>query len=149
MINAAPYIRKAFFALLNNAVVYEGVTVPVYDGSTGDLVQGPSGLYKIELGEQTGQEANNKHAFNGEWTQNIEVITELKGSPLRKHCDAIAGLIMALVHPATPTTHGLAINPSLQIWRVKLRTISHVDEEGDTSYVNRTILTYSFNITQK
>jgi hypothetical protein len=147
MINAAPYIRKAFYALLNNAIVYEGVTIPVYEGRIGDLVAGTAGSYKIEIAEQNSNEAHNKSSFNGEWTQVIEVITETTGSPVRKHADAIAGLITPLVTP-TPKASGLTIAPPLQIVWVKLRTTGHLSEEGETTFVNRTILTYSLRIHQ-
>lgn len=147
MINPAPAIRIAFMSLLNGQISYDGVTVPVYEGNSGELVQGSKAGYKIEIGEQSFFERNTKHSFTGDWKQTIEVITEMSGSGVRKHADAISSLITQLVTP-TPNSTGLACDP-FQFIAPKLRNITHLSEPGQSTYIVRTILTFSFIINQK
>lgn len=148
MINPAPYIRQAFYNLLKDAISYDGVTLPVYEGYDGSLIQGSKAGYKIIIAAQSDVQKNTKETFSGQWIQNIEVVTEMQGTAVRKHADAIASLIMQLTTP-TPRTHALSMDSQLQVVYVKVRTVQSLTERGDTSLLVRAIIPFTLFIVQK
>lgn len=141
MINPVPYIRKAFYDLLNGAITYDSVTVPVSEG------EGVAAKYQIIIAETTCLDAGTKHSFAFDCTQLIEVISELTNSSATKHVDIIGGEVANLVQPA-PQEKGIE-EDQFQFIGLRLGDQRYVREKGaNSSRIIRLLLRYQFIINQ-
>lgn len=141
MINPSPHIRKAFYACLNNRVLYKGANVPVYD------LEGKGEPYTILIGETTVQEDSTRNDFGGSFQQLLEVVTEGKGYASRKAADEIGDRIMHLVQPA-PGRNGLE-SPEFQIIGLRRSSVNYINEDGASgSKIVRLLIRYQFKINQ-
>jgi hypothetical protein len=142
MKNPAPYIREQLVNLLDNAITYDGAQVPCYEG------QGEVTKYQILIREQSMNERDDRHSFNDEFSQLIEVVSE-QATSLHKHVDAIGSQVMDLMKPDT-FTKGIADSADFQLLHVKRTSQGYMDEQsGEGTYINRLILRYNFLIVQK
>lgn len=142
MKNPAPFIRTTLVTLLNGVITYEGVQVPCYEGE-GELTP-----FQIILAEQTGIDEDDRHSFNTELEQLIEIVSR-QSTNLRKHVDAIGGEVMNLIRP-TPTTKGLADGADFQVRHIKVGRPNYITEqEDDGTYINRMLLRITFSLTEK
>lgn len=142
MINPAPYVRQAFFALLNEAVTYNGNDVPVFEN------EGMHGLpAQILIAEQTWNDRSTKHSFTGNFSQLIEVVTESKGTSGRKAVDEIGGQVMHLVQPG-PRSTGL-VETQFQIIGLKKESQNYLSDEGQAgTKIVRLLIRYIFIVNQ-
>jgi hypothetical protein len=142
MKNPAPYIREQLVNLLDNAITYDGAQVPCYEG------QGEVTKYQILIREQSMNERDDRHSFNDEFSQLIEVVSE-QATNIRRHVDAIGAQVLAILKPDTFTS-GLADSADFQVMSVKRVSQSYLDEQsGEGTYINRLLLRYNFLIVQK
>jgi hypothetical protein len=137
MKNPAPYIRENLVTLLDSVITYDGVLIPAYEG------QGEVTKYQILLREQTMSEQNDRHSFNDQFEQLIEVISEQETS-LHKHIDAIGAEVMNIL------ASGIPGSADFQLINARRVSQSYIDEEsGEGTYINRLLLRYNFLIVQK
>lgn len=140
MINPAPYLRKKIFALLNGNITYNALPVPVFEGQGKDLQN------QVIIMGYSDNGVPNKHCFIKNASQDVEIIT-VKNDPTSKDSDAIAELVMNLIHPTvesdllsgTEFTVDVAAAPSLL-------PIREDSIEGTT--IVRRVLRYSLLISE-
>lgn len=137
MINPAPEIRKGLYSLLDGAVTYNSVEVPVYEGE--GVYSGIE--YQILIGDMSYTEAGTKHTHGGRVNQLIEIVTEVKGSSTTKHADAIAADVLDLVFP-TPRTFGVTIS-GFKPCRVS-KNLRLLKEQGTKATIVRRIIELNF-----
>ena len=138
MKNPAPYIRKAFFSLLNGTV-----GVPVFEG------EGDASLHEqIIIADQSWTDRSTKHSFTGTFSQLIEIVTEVPGKKAsRNRVDEIGETVMQLVQP-TPRTIGLA-ETEFQIIGLNKENQSYlIEESGSGSKIVRLLIRYGFIVNQ-
>lgn len=141
MKNPAPYLRKAFFDLLDGQVSYDSTTVAVYEG------EGRVSKYQILIGELSISDRSDKHSFSGRGSQLISIVNEGPGKLVHKHIDAIGDLVMDLIQPA-PRENGIDVD-EFQIIGLKKESQNYLDERSGTGgYITRLLLRYSFFINQ-
>jgi hypothetical protein len=142
MINPANNVRKAFYTLLNGNISYGADVVPVYEG------EGEANIpYQILIGNQSYTEEGTKHSFAGRFSQELEIVTEMKGKSVTKHADEIANEVLALVIP-TPRTTGLNVAEFQVIGiRKNLRSVLR-EEAGNGNKIVRRIIEFNFLINQ-
>jgi hypothetical protein len=139
MRNPAPYLRKTLFTLLDGNVTYDGATVPVVESGSGDLVP-----YQIFIGEYSDGDRSNKHGFEADASQVVEVVGE-QGTAVKKHVDEIGDLVMNIIHPTTQSN--LLSSTDFNVCVQGRPSINHVIENsGDGTYIVRLILRYNLLI---
>jgi hypothetical protein len=142
MINPAPYLRQKLFALLNNAISYDGQSVPVYEseGKDTDKVQ-------IIIGEFTTADASNHTTFNSRARQVIEVISQ-QPKTTKKIVDIIGQSVTTTLQPDrhTDTMSG----DDFQVMIQGAPSINYLDEvSGSGSKIIRLILGYDLLVIQR
>lgn len=142
MINPAPYIRTQFFALLNNAISYEGNNVPVYDSEGKD-----TDPIKIVFGEFTGADDSNKTTFNTRARQVIEVISQHpKG--MRKAVDVVGRAVTTTIQPDRHTDTMSGDEFQVMLWGGP--SVNYLDDvSGSGAKLIRLILGYDMTIVQR
>lgn len=73
-------------------MTYNATTVPVFEG------EGIDTPYQVIIGGYSDTDASNKHDFICNAVQDIEIVT-IGHDPASKNSDAIAELVMNLIHP--------------------------------------------------
>jgi hypothetical protein len=92
MINPAPYLRQTIYALLNNAVTYDGDVVPVYEGEGNSHAP-----MQILISTYSDADQSNKTTFGA----NVSQVIEVQGEQMkitRKGVDIIGEQVMQLIH---------------------------------------------------
>lgn len=143
MKNPAPYIRTQVFALLSGSVLYETITVPVYEGGS-ETKQ----LYKIIIGDMTPANRWTKTSVDYVYDLVIEVIYEGPEN-IRKPIDEIAEQVMEKFRPGL-YTQGIPDSADWQITGLNVnapRYINDLSETGD--YIKRALVNVNFLITQR
>jgi hypothetical protein len=140
--NPSPYIRTQLFTLLSGAVLYESLTIPVFEGD-GNAIP-----YKIVIEDEEYSSWRTKVSANFNGTQRIEVIHQGQYN-VKKHADAIRSLVLDLIEPNL-TTSGI---PNSEDWQVTnliatpKQMINDLAEDG--SYIIRAPIELEFFITQR
>ena len=112
MINPATEIRKGLYSLLNGAVTYNAVTVPVYEG------EGTVTPYQILIGADSYTDRKTKHSLFGRVTIPIEVVTEEAGTSAAKAVDTILNSVFALLLPNVNGTSLTVVDSKAQEFSV-------------------------------
>lgn len=142
MKNPAPYLRKAFFDLLDGQVEYNSVIVPVKEQGGSRVVP-----YMILLGEFTNSDRSNKHSFTGRASQLISIVHEGAGTVYHEDVDAIGDQVMNLIQPS-PREIGINVDEFQIIGLVK-DSQNYLDERSASGgFVTRLLLRYSFLVNQ-
>lgn len=144
MKNPAPYIRQAIFALLDGAITYAGVQVPVYESEyVGEPVP-----YKIEIAGMDGFNRDDKAQANYDYSQEIEIISEGR-SWVRKHVDTIGNEVLQIIKPNHYTTPFFG-NGEWQVTKLKIQPPHYIEDIGaDGSKIMRAIIRLDFTIHEK
>lgn len=141
MKNPVPYLRKAFFDLLDGQVTYLSESIPVLSGEGNEV------RFEIFIAETSITDRSDKHSFSGRGSQLIEVVERGTGKLVHKHVDAIGEQVMDLIQPA-PRETGISTT-EFQIIGLKKDSQNYLDERSGTgSYITRLLLRYSFYINQ-
>lgn len=142
MKNPAPYLRKAFFDLLNGVVTYNSNQVPVKE--KGGKREVP---YMILLGELTlNDRTRDKNSFSGNGSLLIEVIHEGTGTVYHKNVDEIGEIVMNLIHP---TPRAVIDADEFQVIGLRKESQNYLDESSSSGgFITRLLLRYSFYINQ-
>lgn len=142
MRNPSPYIREQLHSLLNETIVYNGKSVPAFEG------QGEGVDYQVLIGETSARKQGTKNSRAWQMEQVIEVVSEQETN-LRKHVDAIGEEVMQKMNP-TMLTAGIADSAVWQVGTIPEPSINYLDEpSGDGKFINRLILRYNFLIVLK
>jgi len=142
MINQAPYIRQALYALLNGAVIYGGEAVPVYDNGGKAKLK-----YQILIQEMDSNNEGTKHSITERWQQVIEVVAEQR-TAARIHVDAIGNEVINRMKPA-PRTTGINLDSQFQLLNVKKEGQRYITDYGqDGTFIVRLVIRFSFLINQ-
>lgn len=142
MINPAPYIRQTIFALLNNAITYDGSVVPVYEseGKDSDKVQ-------IIIGDFNTADESNHTTFNSRARQVIEVISQ-QPKTTKKIVDIVGQSVTTTLQPDrhTDTMSGT----DFQVMLKGGPSVNYLDEvSGSGNKIVRLILGYDLLIIQR
>lgn len=143
MIEPAKYIRKAFFAALNNNLTYDGAILPVYDSFSDE----DNGAHQVMITNMNGENQDDKVSFASDWTLVLDIVTRTDGSGNKSIADAIGEQITTILQPSRKTT-GLTIDSPFQLLNLQLQSSRYLEEETDTRYLVRKLLTYRFRIVQ-
>lgn len=136
------YLREKLGSLLN-AITYddgEGFngTVPVVAS------EGAESKYQIFIGDYSDADRSNKHGFEANANQVIEVIAE-QSTAAKKHVDAIGELVTSAIHPTTQSD--LLDGTGISINVIGRPSINHlVENSGEGSKIVRLILRYNLLI---
>src|SRR5580698_5295036 len=102
MIDVKTPLRTAYYSLLNGALTYNSVEVPVSSDVT--KLDASVSLYVL-LTQQNGVDKNYFQGFSSDEEMQIEIICKATGRPNKEAVDDVAGQIFNLVQP-TPKTCG-------------------------------------------
>lgn len=142
MKNPAPAIRSQLYALLNEAVPYEGSFVPVFEGG------GEAKPYKILIAEIAPFARRTKASQAYTYDVTVEVIYEGPDN-VRRHIDAISEKVMELVTPTLYTT-GFTDTELWQYTNVNVNAPRYIDDlSADYNYIKRALLVINFLIIQR
>lgn len=139
MINPAPEIRKKLFALLDGNISYDGGVIPVYEGEDTPILP-----YKIILGDYSDSGKPNKHGFQSEASQVIEIISE-QATGMKKHVDAIGQLVCNLIHPSPRSTQWSTTDLTI-VMQGKPGLRHLIEDSGDNKRIVRLIMRYNIII---
>jgi hypothetical protein len=138
MKNPAPYLRRTLFSLLDGNVTYETAVVPVYEGEGEVLPR------QIIIGDYSDGDRSNKHGFEVNASQLVEVICE-QSTGIKKHVDAIGEIVANLIHPTTQSNllSGTDFNVCVQ----GRPSIHHlIENSGSGTKIVRLLLRYNLLI---
>lgn len=141
MINPATEIRKGLYSLLNGAVTYNAVTVPVYEG------EGTVTPYQILIGADSYTDRKTKHSLFGRVTIPIEVVTEEAGTSASKAVDTILNSVFALLLPNVNGTSLTATGFQITSVRKNIRPVIR-ENSGKGTIIVRRIAELNFLINQ-
>jgi hypothetical protein len=140
--NPAPAIRSQLYALLNEAVPYEGSLVPVFEGG------GEAKPYKIIIAEMSPFPRLTKASQSHTYDVIVEVVYEGPDN-VRRHIDAIAEQVMDKVKPNLYTT-GFIDTELWQYTGVNVNAPRYLDDlSADYNYIKRALVTINFLIVQR
>lgn len=145
MIDVHLPLRKAYYELLNNAVQYNSLPVPVGDELKPFAATVP--VY-IVLSTQTDRDQSTFQSFDSEHDINIEIVFKAQSRGNKGVLDLIASQVLNLVLPA-PAQNGLPPQTGIQILCVRKTTDTDLALALNTSNtVIRRIITFRQYIRQ-
>lgn len=146
MIDVKLPLRTAYFQLLDGALVYNSVPVPV-STDIKKLVDSSATTYVV-ISSQYGSDVGTFSSFNDQEYVVIDVVCKGKTRVNKDIVDQVAGQILALVIPS-PGKNGLPPQAGIQIDCVQKTIDKELDivvNPGTT--VNRRVITFSQTVTQ-
>ena len=140
--------RTAIWAALNGNLSADfdgsGNNVPVYDENVTDTAPN---LYLV-LSTQSGTDESNRHSFNTEATQEIQIVHKTGRSVDKRVIDDIANQIFEILWP-TPLTDGLVQQAGFQIHTLRKQNDNYLNMQIDsTQTLMRRIITFSARVHQ-
>lgn len=148
MKDAHQALRTAIWAALdgNLTAVFDGSNseIPIYD----ELVQDTNSQIYVLLTTQTGIDESNKHRFNTEATQEIQIVHKTGLSVDKRVLDDVAGQIFEILWP-TPQSDGLIQQSGFQIHSLRKQSDNYINMAIDsTNTLMRRIITFSARVHQ-
>lgn len=145
MIDVKTPVRTAYYNLLNGALTYNAVPVPIYDEAK---AIDNNALAYVLMSNQDGVDASTFQTFDSEETIVLQIVFKATTMINKAAVDAIAGQILPLVLPA-PGQTGLVSPSGVQINCVKLKDDRYMPTmlNGSNTVVRR-LLTFSHHVRQ-
>lgn len=134
MRNIKLFVRKAYWAALNNAITYKGLQVPCYDTFAPDNATFPY----ILIGNQTQADDKDNQQYNYLTTIVLDVVTASVAPYGRLDADTIADAILKLVCLYPENYLQLEVGKIVTAKLVQQTSLSSIT---DTNIVHREILT--------
>lgn len=141
------FIKAAYFTALENAITYNGSTIPVYDEEADET----GGDYYIIISTITDANFANKHKFINDVEIVIDVVSQnnWRVDLVKQIVDAITEKILNVILPSVGST-GLVDNIDFQITDVKKASSQHIPIiDTGTKKIVRRITRFSQIIIEK
>jgi len=146
MIDVKQPLRKAYYELLNNSLVYNSANVPVSDDLK-KLQDAGVNLYVL-ITTQSGTDAGTMQSWDSEEDISLDIVFKAGARANKQVIDNIAGQILALVLPS-PGIDGLARQTGIQVNCVRLADDRNLDMTlGTASAMTRRRLTFRQHVRQ-
>lgn len=138
-------LRKAYYQLLKDVLVYDNTTIPVCDEKQ---KQGQDNSTCVILSTVSSNPTNTFNGFSREATIVLDIVCKTPSAVSKDIVDSIAEQILELVIP-TPATNGLPAQNGFQILNVVLDNDRYLNfSVSDTQSVMRRLLTFRQSINQ-
>lgn len=145
MIDVKQPLRTAYYSLLNGALTYNTVNVPVVDDVL--RLNDPAQVYVL-LSNQSGSDSSTFQTFDSEETMTLDIVFKAGVRANKQVVDNIAGQIMALLLPA-PGFNNLPPQIGVQFDCVRLNDDRYITLALNSSNtVVRRLLTFKHHIRQ-
>lgn len=146
MIDVKLPLRKAYYQLLNGAVIYNSAAIPV-SSDMKKMADGPALTY-ILLSTQSGTDTSTFSSFDSQEEMLIDIVCKAKTRVDKEILDNIANQVMNLILPA-PASTGLPPQVGIQISCVQKTMDKYLDFTlNPSTTVLRRLLTFTQKVRQ-